>query len=90
MYPSYSITAVWIKCKNGYSPITSSWQDCKHAAEELGFSGDSVAYVDYDYDWGTSRPQGCFQSHENNRFHFNKGQGGNAIGTDKILCKGIL
>merc|ERR1712110_202105 len=84
--PEYDLN-IGAKCKNGYSPITSSWQDCKHAAEELGFSGDSVGYVDYDFSWGTDRPQGCFQSYENNRFHLNKGQGGNAKGTDKILCK---
>ena len=87
--PDYDLN-IGAKCKNGFSPITSSWQDCKHAAEELGFSGDSVSYVDYEYPWGTSRPQGCFQSDGNNRIHFNRGQGGNAIGTDKILCKGIL
>ena len=71
-----------------YTPITSSWKDCKTAAEELGFTGDSVAHVDYEYEWGSSRPQGCFQSDGNDRFHFNKGAGGNSIGDDKILCVG--
>lgn len=75
------------KCKTGYTPITSSWKDCKAAAKSLGFQGDSVAYVDYEYSWGTDRPVGCFQSDGNERFHFNKGSGGNAQGSDKILCK---
>ena len=77
------------KCKNGFSPITSSWKECKHAAEKLGYSGDSVAHVDYTYQWGASRPKGCFLD-RNGRFHFNKGTGANAANTEKILCKGIV
>ena len=77
------------KCKNGFSPITSSWKECKHAAEKLGYSGDSVAHVDYTYPWGASRPNGCFLD-RNGRFHFNKGSGENAADTEKILCKGKL
>ena len=77
------------QCKNGFSPITSSWKECKHAAEKLGYSGDSVAHVDYTYQWGTSRPKGCFLD-RNGRFHFNKGTGANAANTEKILCKGIV
>ena len=74
-------------CETGYTPIISSWQDCKQAAESLGFEGDAVAHVDYVYEWGTSRPQGCFQGDGNGRFHFNEGPGGNSIGSYKILCK---
>ena len=74
-------------CKQNYDPITSSWQDCKQAAELLGYSGDAVNFVNYEYPWGTTRPQGCFQGDGNNRFHFNEGAGGNSVGTDKILCK---
>ena len=74
------------QCLANMIPITTNWKDCKTAAEELGYTGDSVAHVDYDYDWGTSRPQGCFQSDGSGRFHFNKGAGGNSIGDDKILC----
>lgn len=74
------------KCAEGYEPLTSKWQDCRNAAKSLGFSGDSVRYVDYSYPWGRDRPQGCFQSDGNNRFHFNKGAGGSYTGTDKILC----
>ena len=77
------------ECKPGFSPIISRWEDCKHAAEELGYSGDSVSHVDYNYDWGTSRPKGCFLD-QNGRFHFNKGKGGNARGTEKILCKSSM
>ena len=73
-------------CKINYHPITSKWQDCKRAAESLGYTGDSVAHVDYEYPWGTSRPQGCFLD-RNNRFHFNKGVGGKSTGGDKILCR---
>ena len=69
-----------------YTPITTNWRDCKTAAEELNYTGDIVAHVDYDKNWGSSRPQGCFQSNGNNRIHFNKGSGGNSIGNDKILC----
>ena len=36
--------------------------------------------------WGTSRPQGCFRSAGNGRFHFNTGAGGNFEMGDKILC----
>jgi len=73
-------------CSNGFKPMTSSWQDCRDAAISLGYTGDSVAHVDYNYNWGASRPQGCFQSNGNNRFHFNRGAGGSFQGTDKILC----
>ena len=73
-------------CKTNYVPITSNWQDCKEAAESLGFNGDKVAHVDYENSaWGTTRPQGCFQA-DNLRFHFNEAAGGGAIGNDKILC----
>ena len=74
-------------CKEGFTPITSNWQDCKTAAVALGFNGDSVGSVDYVHEWGTSRPRGCFQSDGNGRFHFNRGDGGNSVGNDKILCR---
>merc|ERR1719384_2955380 len=79
------------KCAEGYEPLTSKWQDCRNAAKSLGFSGDSVRYVDYSYPWGRDRPQGCFQSDGNSRFHFNKGAGGSHKSSgrylsDKILC----
>ena len=74
-------------CKNGFVPLTTSWQDCKAAAEALGFSGDMVAHVGYRFPgWSNRRPEGCFQSDGNKRFHFNTGPGGNYIGDDKILC----
>ena len=73
-------------CKSGYEPIIGSWQDCKKAAESLGFTGDTVNHVDYEYPWGTSRPQGCYKSGENGRFHFNKGAGGGSATEDQILC----
>ena len=74
-------------CNLGYSPITKSWQHCKEAAERLEFTGDIVAHVDYEHNWGTTRPSGCFQSGANNKFYFNKGKGGNAVGRDKIVCQ---
>ena len=70
----------------GYKPLTSSWQDCRDAAISLGFHGDSVAHVDYKFPFGADRPQGCFRSTGNNRFHFNTGVGGGFQGTDQILC----
>jgi len=73
-------------CATGYQPLTSSWQDCLDAAVSLGYSGDAIGFVDYSYPWGADRPQGCFQSDGNNRFHFNTGAGGSYQGTDKILC----
>ena len=78
-------------CDTNYTPLISRWQDCKTAAESLGFIGDKVAHVDYKNPaWGTTRPRGCFQAYGNNRFHFNEAAGGGAIngtwGTDKILC----
>ena len=75
------------KCNDGFTPLISNWQDCRTAAIALGFSGDSVAFVDYVYEWGTSRPRGCFQSTGNNKFRFNRGWGGKSVGDDKILCK---
>lgn len=84
-------------CKNNFEPITSSWRDCKAAAEHLGYSGDAIAHVDYQpgaNSWAADRPQGCFVNWYdyiggNGRFHFNEGVGGNAIGNDQILCKKI-
>merc|ERR1719479_450457 len=67
-------------------PLTSSWQDCEEAARSMGFVGDPVNFVEYDYPWGTKRPQGCFRSDVNNRFHFNRGAGGDFKGNDRILC----
>lgn len=74
-------------CPSGSQPLTSSWENCKAAAEALGFSGDSVAHVDYLFPWGTSRPQGCYRSAGNGRFHFNTGEGGNFEAGDSILCE---
>jgi hypothetical protein len=74
-------------CNTGFLPLISNWQDCKQAAESLGFNGDNVNHVDYNGGWGTNKPQGCFQSDGNGRIHFNEGSGGNSVGTDKILCK---
>ena len=72
-------------CKSGYKPIVSSWQDCKKAAETLGFTGDTVNHVDYEYPWGSTRPAGCFKS-VNGRVHFNKGAGGGSSIEAQILC----
>ena len=73
-------------CKPHYKPLVSSWQDCKEAAEYLGYAGDQVAHVDHTNGaWDGSRPRGCFLS-DNGRVHFNEGAGGNAIGNDHILC----
>merc|ERR1712194_611831 len=44
--PEFAISA-GATCESGYSPITSNWEDCKAAAVALGFSGDSVGFVDY-------------------------------------------
>ena len=73
-------------CKDGFFPITSGWQECEDAVNAIGFN-NSVAHVEYEEDWGTSRPQGCFQSDGDGRIHFNQGVGGNSIEDDKILCK---
>ena len=74
-------------CPIGYRPLTSSWQDCEAAAKSLGFKGDNVCCVEYNGPWGTTRPQGCFQSRSNKRIHFNRGKGGNFEGDDAILCQ---
>ena len=73
-------------CNTGFTPLATSWQDCYTAAVALGFTGDSIGYVDYDGGWGTTKPEGCFESDGNGRIHFNRGSGGNFVGTDKILC----
>ena len=78
-------------CPAGYQPLTSSWEACRDAAISLGFSGDAVAHVDYQATncglWGTSRPQGCFLTGENGRFHFNCGAGGNHVAGDQMVCR---
>ena len=84
--PTYKL-APGAACPENYQPLTSSWEDCQAAAISLGFTGDSVSYVDYKYPWGAKRPQGCFRSTGNNRFHFNEGEGGIFEGTDAILCE---
>ena len=66
--------------------------DCKAAAEHLGYSGDATAHVDYQYPWGTTKPQGCFVGWYDyiggtGRFHFNKGAGGKAPDSNQILCE---
>ena len=83
--PDYDLNWGYL-CKSNYKPIVSSWQDCRKAAEILGFTGDSVNHVDYEYPWGSKRPQGCFKSGDNSRFHFNKGAGGSSAIEDQILC----
>ena len=78
-------------CPAGYQPLTSSWEACRDAAISLGFSGDAVAHVDYQATncglWGTSRPQGCFLTVDNGRFHFNCGAGGNHVAGDQMVCR---
>jgi len=74
-------------CKDGYKPLTLNWAACKAAAIELGFSGHSIDAVDYDHNWGTDAPRGCFQGELADgtaRIHFNKGQGGKH---GKIICE---
>lgn len=77
------------RCKEGFSPIITRWEDCENAAKALGFTGNAVSKVAHDGKWGTSKPQGCFQSvgvrNPNGRFHFNRGDGGTST-NDKILC----
>ena len=75
-------------CPHRFVPLTGSWQECRDAARSLGFGGDAIAHVDYNLSggWGTKRPQGCFRSTGNRRFHFNTGAGGNFEGADEILC----
>merc|ERR1712238_528182 len=72
-------------CESGYSPITSKWEDCKAAAVALGFSGDSVGFVDYMGNFA-DRPQGCFESVDGGRVHFNNGPGGSGRDGDSIIC----
>ena len=76
-------------CKEGFFPITSSWQACEEAAKAIGFTthNNIISDVQHDGGWGTSRPQGCFQSDRDDKIHFNRGAGGNSIGSDKILCR---
>jgi len=86
--PNFSIN-VGATCESGYSPITSKWEDCKAAAVALGFSGDSVGFVDYmthEYNFFGDRPQGCFKSVGNGRVHFNNGPGASGLDGDSIIC----
>lgn len=78
------------KCGAGFEPITTSWQDCKTAAESLGYEGDAVAHVSTSGSFGTSRPQGCFITGENNRVRYNTNNGiahgARFAGGDAIIC----
>ena len=59
--PEYSIVQSQT-CNEGYSPITSTWQDCKQAAVDLELD---VSFIDIEvelvdsYPWKEG-PQGCF------------------------------
>ena len=86
LLPPYSIVQ-GAQCASGYSPLTSSWQDCKAAAVSLGLKGDSVAHVAYNHPWGTTRPQGCFRAGDGKRVHFNRGKGGHAKAGDSMICR---
>jgi len=72
-------------CGEGYSPLTTRPPDCKKAAKSLGYWGDLVAHVKSGYR-SSRRPQGCFRSDLDGRFHFNRGSGGHYIGNDMVLC----
>merc|ERR1719245_2293805 len=62
-------------CGNDFEAITTGWQDCKIAAESLGYTGDTVAHVSSTIA-SSSRPQGCFiQGDDNNRVHYNTKNG---------------
>ena len=78
-------------CATGYSPITSSWQDCYGAAIALGLTGDAIGYVAYlATGAGTSNePSGCYRAGDNNRVHFNPGMGDGAQlrDNDRIICR---
>merc|ERR1712194_295250 len=86
--PEFAISA-GATCESGYSPITSNWEDCKAAAVALGFSGDSVGFVDYmtqEFNFFGDRPQGCFKSKDGGRVHFNNGPGASGLDGDSIIC----
>lgn len=74
-------------CQEGYTPITSSWEDCRDAALAIGLSDRAVNDVDLDFPWGTSRPKGCFRDGETKKIYFNTGAGGGAEEDDQILCE---
>jgi len=87
--PDYNIFPGAV-CGKNFEAITTGWGDCKAAAEELGYSGDTVAHVSSTIATGT-RPQGCFmQGDDNNRVHYNSNNGiahGNRfVGGDAIIC----
>jgi len=77
-------------CGKNFQAITTGWAACKAAAEELGYSGDTVAHVSSSVAT-SSRPQGCYiQGDDNNRVHYNRNNGiahGNRfVGGDAIIC----
>mmetsp|Transcript_13590 Transcript_13590/g.15372 ORF Transcript_13590/g.15372 Transcript_13590/m.15372 type:complete len:156 (+) Transcript_13590:188-655(+) len=91
--PEYSISNS-VTCESGYSPITSSWQDCKAAAEALGFTSDTVAHVNSippNPETVAVHPQGCWKSGENPanhpiRVYFNTLARGDGGFNDEIIC----
>ena len=81
------------QCADSYKPLDSNWQDCKEAAEYLGFPAIDLDQIEEGADskdtFGRSRPKGCFRSKDNGKFRFNAGDGGRFQGDDAILCLGI-
>ena len=70
------------------------WSDTRLKVEDCNEAKDAIWTTKLSLDpstiqstgWGSSRPQGCFRSGDNGRFHFNTGAGGNFERGDKILC----
>ena len=82
----YSLVA-GATCASGFSPITSSWQDCRQAAIALGLTGDAINHVDYRVAGNAAFPEGCYRDGGNDRVHFNPGVGGVGNFNDRIICQ---
>ena len=84
----YSLVA-GATCASGFSPITSSWQDCRQAAIALGLTGDAINHVDHRATGAGNAvfPEGCYRDGGNDRVHFNPGVGGVANSNDRIICQ---
>ena len=74
-------------CSSGYEHITSTWQDCKAAAEWLDMKSDSISFVDSRFPATTAHQQGCYISNVTNLPHFPTAKVNDVVGGDRVICR---
>ena len=73
-------------CPRGSSHVSTRTQ-CQDAYNQLATTMEGINDgVDYVWDWGTERPNGCFLNLATNNVNFNTGAGGDTLGGDQPIC----